>query len=216
MEKQLLQVRAWQEAVGAPLPEKPTMLDKKRAKLRQSILQEEVTELKNAKDMNDVADAICDILYVTFGTAHEYGLGDRLTMMFDEVHSSNMSKFDEDGKPIYREDGKVMKGDSFRPPNLARILNRRFHLFTKTDKGFSDVIAEISKLQSERWNKRIEGAISEHLSRFDKIKMWIVSKLEKSIKKKLTITHSHDDFFNNVVEISSKNKESKITDVVDY
>jgi predicted HAD superfamily Cof-like phosphohydrolase len=213
MEKQLMQVRAWQKAVGAPLPEKPTMLDEVRAKLRQDLLEEEVQELKDAKDLNDVADAICDILYITYGTAHEYGMADRLALMFDEVHSSNMSKMGEDGNPIYREDGKVLKPDTFRPPNLRLILNRRFHLFTNMEHDFEDVIREINEAQTKRWQARVDAEIKSHLGWFSKIKLWIMDKL----KKKVTIANSFDGNYNNVVTITSKRKgTTKIDDVVDY
>ncbi len=73
-------------------------------------------------DLANVGDAIIDCMYILIGTAIEFGLSDKLTAMFDEVHKSNMSKLGEDGKPIYREDGKVMKGPNYKEPNLIDIV----------------------------------------------------------------------------------------------
>jgi len=92
MERQILQVLEFQNAFEVKMPIQPKMLSRKRARLRQALLEEEVKELREAKNILDVADAICDILYITYGTAHEYGMADRLVMLFDEVHRSNMSK----------------------------------------------------------------------------------------------------------------------------
>jgi predicted HAD superfamily Cof-like phosphohydrolase len=89
-------------------------------------LQEEVLELHEAwsnEDIVEVADAITDCLYILFGTAIEFGLQDKLEALFDEVHGSNMSKLDENGKPIYRNDGKVLKSENYYKPNLKKIIN---------------------------------------------------------------------------------------------
>jgi predicted HAD superfamily Cof-like phosphohydrolase len=69
-----------------------------------------------------VADAIADCLYILYGTALEWGLGDKLPVIFDEVHRSNMSKLGADGKPIYREDGKILKGENYTPPQIKDIV----------------------------------------------------------------------------------------------
>jgi predicted HAD superfamily Cof-like phosphohydrolase len=93
--------------------------------MRHNILNEEVVELLNAGvtgDLVEVGDAITDCLYILIGTAIEFGVADKLPAMFDEVHKSNMSKLGEDGKPIYREDGKVMKGPNYKKPNLIDII----------------------------------------------------------------------------------------------
>ena len=87
------------------------------------MIEEELSELKEAvKDQNivEVADALTDILYVTYGAGHAYGID--LDKCFDEVQKSNMSKLGDDGKPIYNEDGKVMKGSNYFKPNLKRFL----------------------------------------------------------------------------------------------
>jgi len=86
-------------------------------------LEEELSELKEAvnnKDINEIADALTDILYVTYGAGHAYGIN--LDKCFDEVQNSNMSKLGEDGKPIYNESGKVMKGPNYFKPNLKKFL----------------------------------------------------------------------------------------------
>ena len=126
MNKQLKQVEDFQKAFGSFIGEGPSFPPLDRCVLRQRLLQEEVLELHEAwsnKDIVEVADAITDCLYILFGTAIEFGLHDKLEALFDEVHGSNMSKLDLDGKPIYRNDGKVMKGPNYYKPNLKNIIN---------------------------------------------------------------------------------------------
>jgi len=127
MEKQIKQVQAFYEAFNVPTPETMRYLHKERALLRHKLLQEEVGELLDASmssqgTLVDVADAITDCFYILIGTAIEYGIAEKLPALFDEVHSSNMSKLGEDGKPLYRGDGKVMKGPDYRKPNLKNIV----------------------------------------------------------------------------------------------
>jgi len=91
--------------------------------LRYNLIKEELNELKDAidkKDIVEVADALTDILYVTYGAGHAFGIN--LDNCFDEVQKSNMSKLDIDGKPIYNEFGKVMKGPNYFKPNLKKII----------------------------------------------------------------------------------------------
>ena len=82
---------------------------------------EELTEAMNNKDLLEVADALTDILYVTYGAGHAFGID--LDKCFDEVQNSNMSKLDENGKPIYNESGKVMKGPNYFKPDLSKFVN---------------------------------------------------------------------------------------------
>ena len=92
--------------------------------LRISLIEEELDELKKAindKDIKEVADALTDILYVTYGAGHAFGID--LDKCFDEVQNSNMSKLDENGKPIYNESGKVMKGPNYFKPDLSKFIN---------------------------------------------------------------------------------------------
>jgi predicted HAD superfamily Cof-like phosphohydrolase len=113
----------WHQAFGLPVLDKPTFPPEDRIALRMDLIREEVTELEIAIDKQDiveVADALADLLYVTYGMAHEFGIP--IDEVFEEVQESNMSKLGEDGKPLYREDGKVMKGPNFRPPNIRSIL----------------------------------------------------------------------------------------------
>ena len=94
--------------------------------LRYDLIREELEELKTAldnKDIKEVADALTDILYVTYGAGHAFGLD--LDKCFEEVQNSNMSKLDKNGKPIYNEHGKVMKGPNYFKPNLEKFLNER-------------------------------------------------------------------------------------------
>lgn len=117
----------WHEKFGVDIGVTPKFIEGERFEMRHRILKEEVNELEEAfwmvdKDISDVADAICDILYVVIGTAIEFGLHDKMTLLFDEVHRSNMSKLDENGSPVKREDGKILKSKLFSPPNLKDIL----------------------------------------------------------------------------------------------
>ena len=97
--------------------------DEATQQLRIELIEEELNELKEAveeKNIVAIADALTDILYVTYGAGHAYGMN--LDACFAEVQRSNMSKLDEDGKPIYREDGKVLKGPNYSEPNLYEVL----------------------------------------------------------------------------------------------
>jgi len=116
-------VAEWHRAFNVPILDKPTFPDEKRIDLRIDLIQEEVGELFGAihnRDIVEVADALADLLYVTYGMALEFGIP--IDEVFEEVQSSNMSKLGEDGKPIYRKDGKVLKGSNFRPPEIEGIL----------------------------------------------------------------------------------------------
>ena len=97
--------------------------DERIQTLRISLIEEELLELKEAiknKDIKEVADALTDILYVTYGAGHAFGIN--LDKCFDEVQKSNMSKLDENGKPIFNEDGKVLKGPNYFKPKLEKFL----------------------------------------------------------------------------------------------
>lgn len=117
-------VRGFMLAFGQECPDTPTLIDPEVAKLRLDLIAEELDELQEAMEDDDIveiADAIADILYVTYGTALAYGIdADRC---FAEVHRSNMSKLDEEGKPVYRADGKVLKGPHYSPPDLSFVLD---------------------------------------------------------------------------------------------
>lgn len=125
MEKQINQVAEFHKAFGHPIETEPTWPTPAREKLRMRLMQEELNETLQAiieGDMTELGDGLCDLLYVIFGTALEFGLAHVLPVMFDEVHRSNMSKLGADGKPLFREDGKSLKGPNYSPPDLAQIL----------------------------------------------------------------------------------------------
>ena len=108
---------------GQEVKYNPEFPDEKVKKLRISLIEEELEELKEAienKDVVGVADALTDILYVTYGAGAAFGID--LDKCFEEVHYSNMSKLDRDGRPIYREDGKILKGPDYFEPNLEKIV----------------------------------------------------------------------------------------------
>jgi predicted HAD superfamily Cof-like phosphohydrolase len=102
-------------------------IGKDRKTLRFDLMKEENEEYLEAAENNDlveVADALGDMLYILCGTIIEHGMQDKITAVFDEIQRSNMSKLGEDGKPIYREDGKVLKGPNYFKPNILEILEQ--------------------------------------------------------------------------------------------
>ena len=116
-------VKKFMQTFGQQIKEKAEFPEEKITKLRYELIQEELQELKEAIDKNDikeVADALTDILYVTYGAGHSFGVD--LDKCFDEVQRSNMSKLGVDGKPIYNESGKVMKGPNYFAPDLKKII----------------------------------------------------------------------------------------------
>ena len=117
-------VRIFMKTFGQEVKDKPSFSTDKINKLRFDLIKEEVDELKDAmdnKDLLEVADALTDILYVTYGTGHAFGID--LDKCFEEVQNSNISKLNENGKPIYNEAGKVMKGPKYFKPDLTKFLN---------------------------------------------------------------------------------------------
>ncbi|MDC0585677.1 nucleoside triphosphate pyrophosphohydrolase family protein [Candidatus Pelagibacter sp.] len=117
-------VGIFMKTFGQEVKSKPSFSTDKINKLRIDLIKEELDELKEAMDNNDlleVADALTDILYVTYGAGHAFGVD--LDKCFDEVQNSNMSKLDENGKPIYNEAGKVMKGPNYFKPDLSKFVS---------------------------------------------------------------------------------------------
>ena len=116
-------VGTFMKTCGQEVKTKPSFSTDKINKLRIDLIKEELeelTEAMNNKDLLEVADALTDILYVTYGAGHSFGLD--LDKCFDEVQRSNMSKLGEDGKPIYNDSGKVMKGPNYFAPDLKKII----------------------------------------------------------------------------------------------
>jgi predicted HAD superfamily Cof-like phosphohydrolase len=116
-------VKLFMQTYGQEVKAKANFSDEKTNKLRVDLIKEELDELTKAmdeKDLLEVADALTDILYVTYGAGHAFGIN--LDMCFDEVQNSNMSKLGEDGKPIYNEAGKVMKGPNYFKPDLSKYI----------------------------------------------------------------------------------------------
>jgi len=116
-------VRLFMKTFGQEVKKKPSLSSDKINNLRINLIREELDEFMEAisnKDLKEVADALTDILYVTYGAGHAFGIN--LDNCFDEVQRSNMSKLGNDGKPIYNENGKVMKGPKYFKPNLDKFL----------------------------------------------------------------------------------------------
>ena len=116
-------VKKFMKIFGQEIREKASFPDDKITSLRYELIKEELGEFKEAikkKDIKEVADALTDILYVTYGAGHAFGID--LDKCFEEVQNSNMSKLGSDGKPIYNEKGKVMKGPNYFKPNLGKFV----------------------------------------------------------------------------------------------
>ena len=117
-------VGVFMKTFGQEVKNKPSFSTDKINKLRLDLIKEELNELTEAmnnKDLLEVADALTDILYVTYGAGHAFGIN--LDKCFEEVQNSNMSKLDNNGKPIYNEHGKVMKGPNYFKPDLTKFIN---------------------------------------------------------------------------------------------
>ena len=124
--KELKHVEDFHNAFGLGVAKKPTIdLSKETIKLRFNLMKEENEEYFEAakrNDMVEVADALGDMLYILCGTILSHGMQDKIHEIFEEIQTSNMSKLGDDGKPIYRKDGKVMKGPKYFKPNIRAIL----------------------------------------------------------------------------------------------
>ena len=117
-------VKEFMRIFGQEIKDKPGFPSEKITNLRFNLIKEELDEFKEAisgKNLKEVADALTDILYVTYGAGHAFGIN--LDKCFEEVQKSNMSKLDENGKPIYNESGKVMKGPNYFKPNLSKFVS---------------------------------------------------------------------------------------------
>ena len=117
-------VGIFMKTFGQEVKTKPSLSNEKINKLRIDLIKEELDELETAmnnKDLLEVADALTDILYVTYGAGHAFGID--LDKCFEEVQNSNMSKLDENGNPIYSDSGKVMRGPNYFKPNLSKFIN---------------------------------------------------------------------------------------------
>jgi len=116
-------VKKFMETFGQKVRTKPQFPDEKTIQLRYDLIKEELNELETAmktKNLKEIADALTDILYVTYGAGYAYGIN--LDSCFKEVQRANMSKLGTDGKPIFNEKGKVMKGPNYTAPNLKKFV----------------------------------------------------------------------------------------------
>ncbi len=117
-------VGIFMKTFGQEVKDRPSFSTDKINKLRIDLIKEELEELSQAmdnKDLLEVADALTDILYVTYGAGHAFGIN--LDKCFEEVQNSNMSKLGENGKPIYNDSGKVLKGPNYFKPNLSKFID---------------------------------------------------------------------------------------------
>lgn len=129
LEQTIGYVRQFHEAFGLPARNTPTAeIPEKEIQLRFNLLKEENEEYLEAAqkgDLVEIADALGDLLYILCGTINAHGLQHKIAEVFEEIQRSNMSKLDEDGKPIYREDGKVMKSNRYFKPDIQSILENK-------------------------------------------------------------------------------------------
>ena len=127
MKKQMNAVKDFHDTFGLSYNDSPTVaLEKKTIELRYNLMKEENEEYIEAARKNDiieVADALGDMLYILCGTIIEHGMSDIIEDVFDEIQKSNMSKLGANGKPIYRQDGKVMKGPNYFKPNFSKFFS---------------------------------------------------------------------------------------------
>ena len=125
MEKEIKALEDFNDKFGYPYNVKPQMPSMKARELRIKLLREELKETENALwegDFIESVDGLVDQLYVLLGLAHDLGVANKLSELFAEVHRSNMSKLGKDGKPIYRSDGKILKGKNYSKPQLESII----------------------------------------------------------------------------------------------
>jgi len=185
MNKEISKVLSFQKATDAPTPTAPTLLPQERAILRLKLQTEELNEMREAMANNDlveIADALADQMYLLFGTAIEYGLADRMEMIFHEVHVSNMSKM-VNGKPVFREDGKVTKPEGYKPPNIKSIVERDHVKFSDIDESLDAA----SKSIYEAFDKKINDYIKKNLKPSDQEKFKLYTKLENELSKKVDV-----------------------------
>ena len=128
MREELKKVKEFHDSFGLKdkMLNSPSQIKQSDWELRHSLMEEENTEYLEAcinDDLEEIADALGDQLYILCGTILAHGMGDIIVNIFNEIHRSNMSKLDEDGNPIYREDGKIMKGPNYFKPNFKKILD---------------------------------------------------------------------------------------------
>lgn len=127
MIKQINQVREFHEKFNIFIQNSPKIPKNSLQLIRKTLIAEEALEVSEAilerQDLDQITKELCDLLYVTYGTILTFGLQDKIEECFDEVHRSNMSKLGKDGKPVYREDGKLLKGDNYSPADIKKILN---------------------------------------------------------------------------------------------
>lgn len=125
MKKEIESVTKFHKAFKSPVGAEPKLISPNRYKLRHDLMDEENCEYYEAaenEDLVEIADALGDMLYILCGTIIEHGMQDKIEEVFSEIQRSNMSKLDENGDPIYREDGKILKGSNYFKPNIKKIL----------------------------------------------------------------------------------------------
>ena len=129
MRKQIKHVEKFHKSFGIDNQLRPNAnISEKTYRLRYKLMQEENNEYLDAcknGDLNEIADALGDMMYILCGTILSHGLQDKIELIFEEIQKSNMSKLDKNGNPIYREDGKILKSENYFKPNISKILDAK-------------------------------------------------------------------------------------------
>ena len=183
MNKQIQQVLEFQENFGK-VQRKPKKLTKARSRLRQMLLKEKVKDLDEAKTLLDIAQSVTDIIYFSIGTAHECGFADRLEILFDEVHRSNMTMLDFEGHAHLSKKGIIVKSSRYTPPDIKRIMDRDFSLYAE-----NEILKELANMERENQHNKIIGKIKKHLSFFDRILYKMHLSIEKRLKKRVEVKY---------------------------
>lgn len=134
--KQVKQVQEFHTKFKQPVGKSLNFVEYGRAKLRFNLMKEENEEYMDAVDQGDlveIADALGDMLYILCGTIVEHGMQDKIVEVFDDIHRSNMSKLGEDGEPILRADGKILKGKNYFKPNISKIMSLKKSILEEAD-----------------------------------------------------------------------------------
>tara|TARA_Y100000361_G_scaffold151637_1_gene169394 strand:- start:1859 stop:2467 length:609 start_codon:yes stop_codon:yes gene_type:complete len=181
MNKQIGQVLEFQEHFGK-VERQPKKLSKRRARLRQMLLEEKVKDLDEAKTVLDIAQSVTDIMYFSIGTAHECGFADRLELLFDEIHRSNMTMLDFEGHAQLSSKGVIIKSPRYTAPDIKKIMDRDFSLYKE-----NEILKELANMERKHQENKIVAKIKKHLKFFDKILYNIHIKIEKRLKKKIEV-----------------------------
>lgn len=187
MKKQLDAVRIFHTIFKAPAADTQSLITEDRATLRHKLMKEENDEYADAcKDNNivEIADALGDKTYILCGTIIEHGLQHKISRIFDEIQSSNMSKLDQMGNPIFREDGKILKGSNYHKPDIEKILSQPDFSHYEIRHLFED---QLTSMYADNTDSKITDKYIEYVSSYLDLSDEEIANIEKY--KNYNITH---------------------------